>query len=50
MTISTRQSVERTLCSNYSTTAVYPINGYALVGQCVDMLWSRPKNKKGELG
>jgi len=47
MTISARQSVEQILCSSHSTSAAYPINGYAFVGQCADMLWSNRPEKTG---
>lgn len=49
MTISTRQSVAHILRRKSSTLVAYPINGYAFVGQCADMLWSRPINR-GESG
>jgi hypothetical protein len=50
MTIRPRQSVETILSSSPSTLVAYPIHGYAFVGQCADMLWSRPRNNKGESG
>jgi len=49
MTIRPRQSVAAILSRRPSTLTAYPIHGYALVGQCADMLWSRPINK-GESG
>ena len=48
MTTSVRQSVETLFSGNHSTLVAYP-NRYAFVGQCIDMLWSRPINK-GESG
>ena len=50
MTISARQSVEQILRRKSSILVAYPISGHAFVGQCIDMLWSRPTNNKGESG